>query len=63
MTRGDVKPADFPAPASRPLGHLIPEHDPRTSEEWFEAQRKESARRKGRRTKDWWKKYPPTDLP
>lgn len=44
--------------ASNPLGHLLGGRDTRTPEE----KAKESARRAGRRTKDWWKKYPPDDL-
>lgn len=44
--------------AAHPLGHLLGGHDTRTPEQ----KAKESARRAGRRKKDWWKKYPPTDL-
>jgi hypothetical protein len=62
MKGEDDQPVDFPYPAWDSLGHLIPGPDPRTPEERAEAQRKENARRKGGGRKDWWKKYPPTDL-
>lgn len=62
MSNEDDKRDRQQSPASDPFGHLIPGPDPRTPEERAEAQRKENARRKGRGRKDWWKKYPPTDL-
>ena len=43
--------------ATHPLGHLLGGRDTRTEEQ----KAKESARRAGRRTKDWWKKYLPPE--
>lgn len=51
---------DKPAPANDPFAHLIP-RDPRAPEEKEAAEGKERARRRGRRTKEWWKAPDPSD--
>lgn len=58
MSNDDKKPEGL----GQSWAHLFLGPDTRTPEERAEAQRRENARRKGRRVKDWWKKYPPTDL-